>query len=204
MRCSDLGLEPLCQLHGDVHVGQTEESVVETVAVDGPTDLVPDHVLAPLLLSQGQRAGARAGLAAGGWPAANTEAGRVGAVLLLPPVLQAQHSLRPAEAPGGDGVVEQHYEEDQYGRVGNPEVNDGPAGLPPHLPALPGLLLSPDRLGVTAGNVQVVVRLPSRVVRSQVNLQQRNINTSLTFTSSSTTHLYSSVLELIKILLSRV
>ena len=46
---SDLRLEPLSELHGDVHVGQTEESVVKTVAVDGLTDLIPDHVLSPIL-----------------------------------------------------------------------------------------------------------------------------------------------------------
>ena len=70
-----LGLEPLSELHGDVHVGETEESVVNTVAVHGLTDLVPDHVLPSLLLSQGHRARSRAGLAPGGWPAADTEAG---------------------------------------------------------------------------------------------------------------------------------
>ena len=147
---------------------------MEAVAVDGPRDLVPDHVLAALLLGQGQRTGARAGLPPGGWPAADTEAGRVRAVLLLP-VLEAQHSLGPAEAPGGDGVVEQHDEEDEYGGVGNPQVNQGPALTDP-LPALSParvLLLPPDRMGVTAGNVQVVVRLPPGVVRSQVDLQRK-------------------------------
>ena len=73
MLCSDLRLEPLSELHGDVHVGQTEESVVDTVAVHGLTDLVPDHVLPSLLLGQRQRAGARARLAPGGWPAADAE-----------------------------------------------------------------------------------------------------------------------------------
>ena len=213
MRCSDLGLEPLGELHGDVHVSQAEESVVDTVAVDGPADLVPDHALPALLLGEGQSAGARAGLAPGGWPAADTEPGGVRAVLLLP-VLQPHHLPRPAEAPGGHGVVEQHDEEDEYGGVGNPEVNQGPA-LPSPLPALSParvLLLPPDRMGVTAGNVQVVVRLPPGVVRSQVNLQ-REVNsqetsatsTSTTSTSTSTsTHLYSSVLELIEIFLCRV
>ena len=75
MLYSDLRLEPLSELHGDVHVGETEESVVHTVAVHGLTDLVPDHVLPSLLLGQGQRAGSWARLAPGGWPAADTEAG---------------------------------------------------------------------------------------------------------------------------------
>ena len=71
----NLGLEPLGELHGDVHVGETEESVVNTVAVHGLTDLVPDHVLSSLLLGQGQRAGSWARLAPGGWTTADTEAG---------------------------------------------------------------------------------------------------------------------------------
>ena len=179
---------------------------MEAVAVDGPGDLVPDHVLAALLLGQGQRTGAWAGLAPGGWPAADTEAGRVRAVLLLP-VLEAQHSLGPAEAPGGHGVVEHHHQQDQEGGVGHPEVNHCPSPpatfLPGLLPALASLL-SPDRLGVAAGNVQVVVRLPPGVVRSQVNLRQGNSNSQQSGNLSSFTHLNSSLLELIEIFLGRV
>ena len=37
-----LGLEPLGELHSNVHVGETEGRVVETVIVHSPTDLVPD------------------------------------------------------------------------------------------------------------------------------------------------------------------
>ena len=59
-----LGLEPLCELHGDVHVGQTEGHVVHGVVVDRPRDLVPDHVLAAVLLRQRHGARARARLAA--------------------------------------------------------------------------------------------------------------------------------------------
>ena len=94
MLCCDLRLEPLSELHGDVHVGQAEESVVDTVAVHGLADLVPDHVLPALLLGEGQGAGTRAGLAPGSWPAADTKAG-IRAVLLLP-VLQPHHLPRPA------------------------------------------------------------------------------------------------------------
>ena len=69
MRSSDLGLEPLCELHGDVHVGQTEARVVQAVTVHCPTDFIsvkktlnemnlnitsPDHVLPPILLCHGQ------------------------------------------------------------------------------------------------------------------------------------------------------
>ena len=182
---------------------------MEAVAVDGPGDLVPDHVLAALLLGQGQRTGARAGLPPGGWPAADTEAGRVRAVLLLP-VLEAQHSLGPAEAPGGDRVVEHHHQQDQEGGVGHPEVNHSPPSppspatfLPDLLPALASLL-SPDRLGVAAGNVQVVVRLPPGVVRSQVNLRQGNSNSQQSGNLSTFTHLYASLLELIEVFLGRV
>ena len=102
--------------------------------------------------------------------------------------------------------MEQHDEEDEYGGVGNPEVNQGPA-LPGPLPALSParvLLLPPDRMGVTAGNVQVVVRLPPGVVRSQVNLQRGNNNSQQSGNLSTFTHLYSSLLELIEIFLCRV
>ena len=35
-----LWLEPLGELHGDVHVGETEGRVVQAVVVNSPTDLV--------------------------------------------------------------------------------------------------------------------------------------------------------------------
>ena len=111
--------------------------------------------------------------------------------------------------------MKEHYEEYQYGGVGDPQVNDGTAPLPRHLPTLLCLLRPGDWLGMTPRDVQVVVRLPPSVVRSQVNLQ-REVNsqetsaTSTSTTSTSTiststsTHLYSSVLELIEIFLCRV
>ena len=45
-----LGLEPLCELHGDVHVGQAERHVVHGVVVDRARDLVTYHVLPAILL----------------------------------------------------------------------------------------------------------------------------------------------------------
>ena len=59
-----LRLKPLSELHGDVHVGQTHGDVVHGVVVDRPRDLVPDHVLAPVLLRQGHGAWAGTRLAA--------------------------------------------------------------------------------------------------------------------------------------------
>ena len=38
-----LGLEPLSELHGDVHVSQAEGGVVQRVAVHATTDLVPEQ-----------------------------------------------------------------------------------------------------------------------------------------------------------------
>ena len=38
-----LWLEPLSELHGDVHVCQAEGGVVQGVAVHTPTDLVPEQ-----------------------------------------------------------------------------------------------------------------------------------------------------------------
>ena len=70
-----LGLEPLSELHGDVHVGQTESAVVHAVAVHRLADLVPDHVLAALLLGQADGGGPGAGLAPGGGPAADAQPG---------------------------------------------------------------------------------------------------------------------------------
>ena len=72
---TDLWLEPLGELHGDVHVGEAEAGVVQTVAVHGATHLVPDHVLAALLLGQADGAGPGAGLAPGGGPAADAQPG---------------------------------------------------------------------------------------------------------------------------------
>ena len=37
-----LGLEPLCELHGDVHVGQTEGCVVQAIIVHCPTDFISE------------------------------------------------------------------------------------------------------------------------------------------------------------------
>ena len=37
---SDLRLEPLSELHGDVHVGEAQGRVVQAVVVNSPTDLV--------------------------------------------------------------------------------------------------------------------------------------------------------------------
>ena len=39
---SYLRLEPLCELHGDVHVGQTEGCVVQTVIVHSPTNFISE------------------------------------------------------------------------------------------------------------------------------------------------------------------
>ena len=52
-----LGLEPLGELHGDVHVCQTQRDVVHGVVVHRPCDLVADHVLAAILLRQRHGAG---------------------------------------------------------------------------------------------------------------------------------------------------
>ena len=138
--------------------------MVETVAVDGPAHLVPDHVLTSLLLGQADGAGAGESLSPGGWSAADTEAGVRVVLLLL--VLEA-HLLGPADAPGGDGVVCEEDEEYEYGGVGDPEV-DGDAR--------PGVLLSPAvasgrrRARGRSGDVQVVVGLPAGVVGTQVDL----------------------------------
>ena len=39
-----LGLEPLSELHGDVHVGQTEGCVVQAVIVHSPTDFISEKI----------------------------------------------------------------------------------------------------------------------------------------------------------------
>ena len=138
--------------------------MVETVAVDGPAHLVPDHVLTSLLLGQADGAGAGESLSPGGWSAADTEAGVRVVLLLL--VLEA-HLLGPADAPGGDGVVCEEDEEYEYGGVGDPEV-DGDAG--------PGVLLPPAvasggrRARGRSGDVQVVVGLSAGMIGTQVNL----------------------------------
>ena len=54
-----LGLEPLGQLHRHVHVGQTEGEVEQGVAVRRLNPLVPDHVLATVLLTGGGTGGER-------------------------------------------------------------------------------------------------------------------------------------------------
>ena len=42
---SYLRLEPLCELHGDVHVGQTEGCVVQAVIVHSPTDFISEKYI---------------------------------------------------------------------------------------------------------------------------------------------------------------
>ena len=68
-----LGLEPLCELHGDVHVGQAERHVVHGVVVHSSRDLVTYHVLPAVLLRQRHRARPRTRLASGRGPETDTQ-----------------------------------------------------------------------------------------------------------------------------------
>ena len=97
-----LGLEPLGELHGDVHVCQAHGHVEERVVVHSATDLIPDHVLTSILFRESECSGSRTWFSARCWSAADAQPRVTALIRLLTLETQPQHLLGPGHTPGGD------------------------------------------------------------------------------------------------------